>query len=115
MNFQEKVTEASTELQARAARFAHSALHTARTGADLASRRARRSLTVLNGVGRQFNKVARRHAARFLEQNARLAAAAGKDVSALARTTFASLGTRATAKKPARARVARQSSRARRG
>jgi hypothetical protein len=64
-------------------------------------------LEALTTVGREFNKVARRHAARFVKQNSIIASEAGKDVSALARSTFATLTKRhATPKgrKPAAAR-----------
>ena len=37
-------------------------------------------------AGRELNKVARRHAARFVKENSTIAVDAGKDVSALART-----------------------------
>lgn len=99
MNLQEKLLEASAELRGRAAALAASALETARKRAGLASQR----ISVLNVAGREFNKVARRHAVHFVKQNSTIAAAVRKDVSDLARTTYASLATRAVPKKARRA------------
>ena len=105
MNFQEKMFEASAQLRERAAALADAALGSARERADLAARRVegiRESLAVLNDAGRQLNKVARLHAGRFVKQNSPLVAAARKDVSELARTTFATLTGAPRAKKPVR-------------
>jgi hypothetical protein len=104
MNFQEKLLEASADLRTRAAALANSALETARSRANLTSKR----ISVLNVAGRELNKVARRHAVRFVKQNATIATAVRKDVSELARTTFASLAIRATPKKARRAPAARK-------
>jgi|SRR5688572_11372355 hypothetical protein len=104
MNFQEKLFEASAELRTRAAALAASALERARSRADLTSRR----LSVLNVAGRELNKVARRHVVRFVKQNATLATAVRKDVSDLARTTYASLAPRSAPKKARRAPTARK-------
>ena len=82
MNFQEKLLEASAGL--------------------------RKSLTVLNGARLELRKVAGRHASRFVKQNSGLASEVRKDVSALARTTFASLSAPAAARKPRRAAAARK-------
>ena len=49
------------------------------------------SLAVLNTAGRELNKVARRHAIRFVKQNSTLASQVRDDVSALARSTFTTL------------------------
>ncbi len=105
MNFQEKLLEASSELRTRAAALAASALERARSRANLTSKR----ISVLNVAGRELNKVARRHAVRFVKQNSTLAAAVRKDVSELARTTYASLASRPTPKKARRAPAARKS------
>jgi hypothetical protein len=56
------------------------------------------SLATLTVASRELNKVARRHAARFVTENSTIAAAAGKEVSALARTTYASMSKRTPAK-----------------
>ena len=105
MNFQEKLFEASADLRSRAAALAASALETARSRAGQASQRVaglKGPISVLNGAGRVFNKVARRHAVRFVKQNSTIAAAVRKDVTELARTTYASLAGRPAAKKKAR-------------
>ena len=94
MNFQEKLLEASAELRTRAAALAASTLERARNRANLTSKR----ISVLNVAGRELNKVARRHAVRFVKQNSTIAAAVRKDVTDLARTTYASLP-RATRKR----------------
>jgi len=106
MNFQEKMFEATADLRARAAALANAAVATARVRAQAAAKRADRlktSLSTLTIAGRELNKVARRHAQRFVKENSTLAVNAGKDVSALARTTYATL-----AKRPAAARTARK-------
>jgi hypothetical protein len=102
MNFQEKVFDATVDLRSRAAELADEALKTARAQAGIAAKHVevlKGSLMTLTVASREFNKVARRHAARFLKDNSTLAVAAGKDVSALARSTFASLAKRPVAKK----------------
>jgi hypothetical protein len=107
MNFQEKVLEATADLRSRAALLADEALKTARARAGIAAKRVvllKGSLATLSVASREFNKVARRHAVRFVKENSTLAAAAGRDVSALARTTFAALAKRPAtmkARKPA--------------
>ena len=111
MNFQEKVMEASAGLRARAAALAASAVDNARAQVDVAAKRAARlkaSLAVLNGAGTELNKVARRHAARFVKQNSSIAADMRKEVTALAQSTYASLTHRAAPKKARRAPAARK-------
>lgn len=111
MNFQEKLLEASAELRSRAAALATSAVETARSRADQATRRVadlKGPISVLNGASREFNKVARRHAVRFVKQNSTLVAAARKDVIELARSTYASLATRPSVKKARRASATRK-------
>jgi hypothetical protein len=101
MNFQEKMLETTADLRARAAALANVAVTTARARAEVAAKRVqglKGSIAVLTVAGREFNKVARRHAARFVKENSTIAANAGKDVSALARTTFATLTQRAATK-----------------
>ncbi|HEU5134357.1 MAG TPA: hypothetical protein VFU13_04360 [Steroidobacteraceae bacterium] len=111
MNFQEKVFEATAELRDRALAFANVAVSSARTRAQAAAKRAdalKGSLATLSIAGRELNKVARRHAQRFVKESSTIAADAGKDVSKLARTTYATL-----AKRPATARKARKAPAAR--
>lgn len=111
MNFQEKLLEASAELRSRAAALATSAVETARSRADQATRRVadlKGPISVLNGASREFNKVARRHAIRFVKQNATLASDVRDDVTALASSTFATLTRKPSAKSrkaPARKRA----------
>ena len=62
-----------------------------RPGRRQAGRRPQGSFATLTVAGRELNKVARRHAARFVKENSAIAVDAGKDVSALARTTYATL------------------------
>ena len=118
MNFQEKLFETTAVLRARAGALANEALATARVRAQTATKRVsvlKGSLATLSVAGRELNKVARRHAARFVKENSAIALNAGKDVSALARSTYATLSKRVAAaprkarKAPAaRKRVARK-------
>jgi hypothetical protein len=89
MNLQEKLFET---------------LAAARARAQFAAKRVnvKGSLATLTVAGRELNKVARRHAARFVKENSTIAVNAGKDVSALARSTFATLSKRAAQPKAAR-------------
>ena len=66
------------------------------------------SLEALTIVGHEFNKIARRHAVRFVKQNSVIAAEAGKDVSALARSTFATLSKSDMTRKPRKPATARK-------
>jgi hypothetical protein len=105
MNFQEKVFKATADLRSRAAAIAQVAVAQARERAETAGKRVqglKGSLPALTVAGREFNKVARRHAVRFLKENSSIAVEAGKDVSALVRTTYATLSQRATVKPKAR-------------
>ena len=106
MNFQEKLFESSAELRERAQAFANSAIASARIQADQAAKRVEKlkgSFNVLNSAGREFNKVARHHAIRFVKQNSTLASEVRDDVSALARSTFASLTAKPAAAKARKA------------
>ena len=112
MNFQEKVFEATLDLRSRAALLADAAIETARARAAMAAKQVdtlKALLETLSAASRGFNKVARRHAARFVKENSTLAIAAGKDVSALARTTIATLAMQPAKKqrKPAARKRAR--------
>jgi hypothetical protein len=94
MNLQERVFEATADLRTRALALANTALAQARARADVAAKRVgtiKVSLATLSTAGRALNKVARQHAVRFVKQNSAIALDAGKDVSALARSTFATL------------------------
>ena len=105
MNFQEKLLEASAELRARAAALADRRPRNAPAPRDVAAKRVevlKGSFATLNVAGRELNKVARRHAVRFVKQNSTIAAAVRKDVSALARTTYASLASARRAEDKAR-------------
>ena len=100
MNFQEKLFETSAELRTRAEAIASTALETARLRAEAAAKRVEKlkgSFAILNTAGRELNKVARRHAIRFVQQNSTLASQVRDDVSALARSTITTL-TKAPAK-----------------
>lgn len=109
MNFQERLLEASSELRARATALATAALDVARSRADVATKRVevlKGSFATLSVVGRELNKVAQRHASRFVKENSALAVAAGKDVGALARSTYASLAGRQSPEKARKPRAA---------
>jgi hypothetical protein len=111
MNFQEKLFETTADLRARAAALATGAVATARARAEVAAKRVealKGSFEALTVAGREFNKVARRHAVRFVKENSTIAADAGKDVSALARSTYATLAKRPTVKTKARKPAARK-------
>jgi hypothetical protein len=118
MNFQEKLFETTAELRSRAQAFANTALHDARQQADVAAKRfekrfqdLRGSIDVLNTASRKLNTVARRHASQFVKQNSTIAAQVRDDVSALARSTFATLAKRPPAKKARKATTARKRAR----
>jgi hypothetical protein len=96
MNFQEKLFETTSDL---------------RTRAEQRIETLRGSFDVLNTAGREFNKVARRHAIEFVKKNSSIAAQVRDDVSTLARTTFASLTRRPTARKARKAAPARKRAR----
>jgi hypothetical protein len=105
MNFQEKLLETTADLRARAAALANVAVTTARARARIAATRVetlKGTFGALTVAGREFNKVARRHAVRFVKENSTIAVEAGKDVSALARTTYATLAKGAAAPRKAR-------------
>ena len=108
MNLQEKVLEAARDLRSRAALLATDALKSARIRAGDTAKRVdmlKGSLATLTLASRELNKVARRHAARFVKENSTIAVAAGKEVSALARTTYASLSKHTPAKTVRKAAV----------
>jgi hypothetical protein len=122
MNLQEKVFEVASDLRARSLALAQAAIEAGRIRAQEAARRAvilQGSLDTLGVSGRELNKVVRRHAARFVKENSTIVRAATKDVSAIARDTYASFAksgakkqaapTRksASSRKRARARVSR--------
>jgi hypothetical protein len=105
MNFQEKMFETTADLRARAAALANVALTNARARAEGAAKRVdvlKGSFAALTIAGRELNKVARRHAVRFVKENSTIAVSAGKDVSALARTAYAALTKKPAARQKAR-------------
>jgi hypothetical protein len=104
MNFQEKLIEASSDLRARAATLTNAAFDLARARASVAAKRVglKGSFATLTVAGQALNKVAQRHASRFVKENSAIAVAAGKDFGALARSTYATLAGRKAAAKPAR-------------
>jgi hypothetical protein len=96
MNFQEKLIESAGDIRARAATLAAGALETARESATLAARRARGlrgSLALLRSAGLELGDVARRHVGRLVSENRAIAIEAGRDLTALARSTYATLAT----------------------
>jgi len=105
MNFQETLFESTAALRARAATLANAALTTVRARARVAAKRVdglKGSFEALTVAGREFNKVARRHAMRFVKENSAIGIEAGRDVSALARTTYVTLAKRTAAPQKAR-------------
>ena len=108
MNFQEKLLESTADLRARAETIAQMAAKRAEQRLET----LRGSFDVLNTAGREFNKVARRHAIEFVKQNSSIAAQVRDDVSSLARTTFASLTRKPAARKARKAGPARTASKA---
>lgn len=116
MNFQQKLFETSAQLRARAAHILGAALASAREQAEAAAERAeklRQPVTIIGQAGREIGKVARRHATRFVRQNANLASKVRDDVGTIARKTLNSLRNEARPRKPAvRKRRVRAQSRA---
>lgn len=113
MNFQEKLFETSAELRSRAQAIAAIALERARLRTGAAAKRVERlkgSIAILNTAGRELNKVARRHAIRFVQQNSTLASQVRDDVSALARSTITTL-TKVPVNKVRKATTARKRAR----
>lgn len=98
MNFQEKMFETTAGLRALAAKRVQV---------------LKGSLATLTVAGRELNKVARRHAVRFVKENSSIAVEAGRDVSALAQTTYTSLVKRPKAASKGGKTATRKSSTAR--
>jgi hypothetical protein len=108
MNLQDKVFETTADFRARAASLSQALLVEARNRAALTAGRVKRlktSLAALQVAGREFGKVAQRHASLFVAQNSVLARNAGKDVSSLARSAYQRLATHdvPAARKPRKA------------
>jgi hypothetical protein len=94
MNFQEKLLESAAEIRTRATTLAAAAVGTARDRANVAARRARElqgSLSLLRSAGLQLGDVARRHVGRLVSENRAIAVDAGRDLTALARSTYSTL------------------------
>lgn len=102
MNLQEKLLETTAELRDRALSLANAALPQARARLTARVEVLKQSLVTLSAAGRELNKVARTHTARFVKENSAIATKAGRDVSTLARTTYATLTQAAPAKAKAR-------------
>jgi hypothetical protein len=97
MNIQQRLSAATADLRSRATAFSTAALNRAQARAGIEARhidRLKESIAVLSDAGREFRKVAQRHASSFVKKNSALALAAGKDVRAVARTTYATLTSR---------------------
>jgi hypothetical protein len=120
MNLQDRILESTAQLRARALTLGQAALITARERAGIAASRVEKrvgtlksSLTTLGIAGRELEKVARRHGAKFVKENATLVQAARKDVTSLAQSTFDAIakrsatGTKQT-RKPAASKPARK-------
>jgi hypothetical protein len=115
MNFQEKMIETTSEIRARAAEFANLAITTARSSATFAAQRVgglKGSLAALRIASKDLNQVARRHVTRFVRENRSLAAEAGKDLTALARSTYTNIAKRGVTvtRKPRKSTGARKRS-----
>jgi hypothetical protein len=95
MNFQEKVFETTAELRNRVRSLVNATLPEARARLNARADALKQSLGVLSAAGRELNKVARTHTARFVKENSSLALQAGRDVSALAQSTYVTLTKRA--------------------
>jgi hypothetical protein len=94
MNFQDKVFETTADFRVRAAALTQAALDAARLQAGVASGRVAKLKTTLSALqvaGRELNKVTRRHVSRLVKQNSSIARDAGKEFSALARSTLQQL------------------------
>jgi hypothetical protein len=116
MKFQENLIEASAALAARAGALANTALNTVRARTGVTAGRVevlKGSLGTLTLAGRELNRVARRHASRFVKENSALARAAGQELGTLARSTIVSLARptpAAKARKPRAKAVRRRAS-----
>jgi hypothetical protein len=122
MDFQDKIIESTQALRAQAATLGKAALVTARERAGVAVGRVEKqvgalksSLATLGVAGRELEKVARRHGAQFVKQNATIASAARKDVTSLALSAFDAIAKKrvATVAKKARKPARKTASRAR--
>jgi hypothetical protein len=101
MILQRFLLDTSTALRAHASAFATSALDLARAQAQDASPRVKavkQSIATLSVASRELNRMAKRHAARLVKENSAIAVSAGRDLSALARSTYSTL----TGRKPRR-------------
>ncbi len=108
MNLQEKLLETTADLRSRALSFANAALPRARARLTARVGVLKQSLATLSVAGRELNKVARVHTARFVKENAAIATKASRDVSALARTTYATLTKAEAAAKARKPRATRK-------
>jgi len=113
MTFQEKMIEATADLRARASAVANAAFRSAKARASATAEGVdglKGSLAVLKIAGRELKKVARRHATTLVKDNVIIATAAGKDLSALARSTYKTLRRPVVAQKSRKPRATRKRS-----
>jgi hypothetical protein len=113
MSLQSKVFETVNDFRTRTIALASSAFAAARARQNSAAKAVdslKLSLGTLQVAGRELNQVARRHVGRFVQENAAIAREAGKEVTALARSTCSKLAKQETVKN----RKARKTSTARR-
>ena len=97
MNFQTKIIETAADFRARAAAVTEATVEIARGQAAANAGRVARiktSLSALQLAARELNKVARRHVSRLVKQNSTIAREAGKEVTALARSTYQQMSKR---------------------
>jgi hypothetical protein len=94
MSFQTNLLESTAALRSRASDLAATGAAAARARANTAVKSAQRfkgAFDVLTGAGREISQIARRHAVRFVRDNATIAGDARTEVSTLARRTFSAL------------------------
>jgi hypothetical protein len=115
MIFQEKLRETAAEFRGRAAALADIAIANSRAHVLKVEQRLNAvapSFAALAAAGVKFGRVARLHARQFTKTNSSLAVAAGEDVAALLRHTYATIAKREVAKPAARnSRVPRKRTR----
>ena len=112
MNFQQKVLESAVFIAGQAQQLADTAAAKVRDRVGRAGRNVdlNDTLEKLTAAGGELRKIARLHGARFVQDNATIARAAGKDLSDLGRSLYSGF----TATKKPTARAARKRTSARR-
>lgn len=117
MNLRDKALETATIFCNRAQALANAAVARLSERAPLDARARARvgaSLAALKQAGRELRKVAGLHASQFVAQNSTLVRNAGKDVSALARSTYQQLAQAPAVRKPRKTASRKRVVRARR-